>query len=49
MTPTNLAELEKRHSWHPFTPMQAWTAEEQEPVMIESGQGCVLRDQNGGE
>ena len=49
MTPAALAELEKRHSWHPFTPMQAWTAEEFEPVMIESGQGCVLRDQNGRE
>jgi adenosylmethionine-8-amino-7-oxononanoate aminotransferase len=49
MTPAALAELEKRHSWHPFTPMQAWTAEEHEPVMIESGQGCVLRDPNGRE
>lgn len=49
MTPAALAELEKRHSWHPFTPMQAWTAEEFDPVMIESGQGCVLRDQNGRE
>ncbi|MBK8036135.1 MAG: adenosylmethionine--8-amino-7-oxononanoate transaminase [Verrucomicrobiaceae bacterium] len=49
MTPTALAEIEKRHSWHPFTPMQAWTAEEHEPIMIESGQGCVLRDQNGRE
>jgi len=49
MTPAALAELEKRHSWHPFTPMQAWTAEEHEPVMIESGQGCVLRDQHGRE
>ena len=49
MTPAALAELEKRHSWHPFTPMHAWTAEEFDPVMIESGQGCVLRDQNGRE
>lgn len=49
MTPAALAELEKRHSWHPFTPMQAWTAEEFDPVMIESGQGCVLRDQHGRE
>lgn len=49
MTPTALAELEKRHSWHPFTPMQAWTADEHEPIMIESGQGCVLRDQHGRE
>ncbi|MFO1438154.1 MAG: adenosylmethionine--8-amino-7-oxononanoate transaminase [Verrucomicrobiaceae bacterium] len=49
MTPTELAELEKRHSWHPFTPMQAWGAEGHEPVMIESGSGCVLRDQHGRE
>lgn len=44
-----LAELEKRHSWHPFTPMQAWTAEGHEPVMIEGASGCVLRDQHGRE
>ena len=49
MTPAALAELEKRHSWHPFTPMQAWTAEEHEPVLIESASGCVLRDQQGRE
>ena len=49
MTPTALAELEKRHSWHPFTPMQAWTAEGHEPVMIDSASGCVLRDQLGRE
>lgn len=49
MTPAALAELEKRHSWHPFTPMQAWTAEGHEPVMIESATGCVLRDQHGRE
>lgn len=49
MTPAELAELEKRHSWHPFTPMQAWGAEGHEPVMIESGRGCVLRDQHGRE
>lgn len=47
--PSALAELEKRHSWHPFTPMQAWGAEGHEPVMIESGRGCVLRDQHGRE
>ena len=47
--PSALAELEKRHSWHPFTPMQAWGAEGHEPVMIESGSGCVLRDQHGRE
>ncbi|MFM2168453.1 MAG: adenosylmethionine--8-amino-7-oxononanoate transaminase [Verrucomicrobiota bacterium] len=49
MTPTELAKLEKRHSWHPFTPMQAWEAEGHEPLMIESGSGCVLRDQHGRE
>ena len=49
MSPLALAELEKRHSWHPFTPMQAWTAEAHEPVMIESASGCVLRDQQGRE
>lgn len=44
-----LTLLEKAHVWHPFTPMDAWMAEEHEPLMIESGRGCVLVDQNGRE
>lgn len=43
----NLLQLEKRHQWHPFTPMQAWCAEDHEPLMLVSGQGCTLTDQHG--
>lgn len=44
---TDLLQIEKRHLWHPFTPMQAWCEEEHEPLMLVSGQGCYLRDQHG--
>ncbi len=44
---TSLLQLEKRHLWHPFTPMQAWCDEGHEPLMLVSGQGCYLRDQHG--
>jgi adenosylmethionine---8-amino-7-oxononanoate aminotransferase len=38
---------EKRHLWHPFTPMQGWCAEEHEPLLLQSGKGCFLQDQHG--
>lgn len=44
---TSLLQIEKRHLWHPFTPMQAWCEEGHEPLMLVSGQGCYLRDQHG--
>ncbi|GEP46339.1 adenosylmethionine--8-amino-7-oxononanoate transaminase [Brevifollis gellanilyticus] len=47
--PDDLLQLEKRHQWHPFTPMQAWCAEDHEPLMLVSGQGCTLTDQHGRE
>ncbi len=45
----SLLQTEKRHLWHPFTPMQAWCAEDHEPLMLVSGQGCYLKDQHGQE
>src|SRR5258707_6800437 len=42
-----LRELDHRYLWHPFTQMKDWMAEE--PVIIESGQGAILRDTNGRE
>ncbi len=39
------AELDHRHVWHPFTQMRDWEAEE--PLMIESAEGCELIDQDG--
>jgi adenosylmethionine-8-amino-7-oxononanoate aminotransferase len=40
-----LAEIEKRHLWHPFTQMRDWEAEE--PLFIERGEGVKLYDING--
>lgn len=44
---TNFADTDHRHLWHPFTQMRDWMNEE--PVIIESGEGAVLRDTNGNE
>ena len=42
-----LQELDHRYLWHPFTQMKQWLAEE--PVIIEAGEGAVLRDVDGKE
>jgi adenosylmethionine-8-amino-7-oxononanoate transaminase len=42
-----LADKDRHHIWHPFTQMKEWMAEE--PVIIESGDGALLRDTNGRE
>ena len=39
------AALDHRHLWHPFTQQRDWTAEE--PLMIESAEGCELLDSEG--
>ena len=46
---TDLLQLEKRHLWHPFTPMQGWCEEGHEPLLLVSGRGCYLKDQHGRE
>lgn len=43
----SLADRDHRHLWHPFTQMKDWMTEE--PLVIESGQGAILRDVNGCE
>jgi adenosylmethionine-8-amino-7-oxononanoate aminotransferase len=40
-----LADLDRKHLWHPFTQQRGWTAET--PVMIERGDGCTLYDTDG--
>ena len=40
-----LAQKDIQHIWHPFTQMEEWCKEE--PVVITSGQGTMLRDQYG--
>ncbi len=42
-------EWEKRHLWHPFTPMREWNAPEHEPLVLVEGEGAVLRDRHGRE
>jgi adenosylmethionine-8-amino-7-oxononanoate aminotransferase len=39
--------LDKRHVWHPFTPMQEWIAEDHRPLMLVAGDGVWLKDANG--
>jgi adenosylmethionine-8-amino-7-oxononanoate aminotransferase len=39
------AQLDRDHLWHPFTQQQGWCDEE--PLMIESAEGCTLIDGDG--
>jgi adenosylmethionine-8-amino-7-oxononanoate aminotransferase len=41
----DLAELDHRHVWHPFTQHQGWS--EESPLMIERGEGVHLFDTEG--
>lgn len=40
-----LSEIDRRHVWHPFTQMKTWMNEE--PLIIERGEGSYLIDVNG--
>jgi adenosylmethionine---8-amino-7-oxononanoate aminotransferase len=42
---TDLTQLDRDHVWHPFTQQQAWC--EEEPLMIERGEGSYLVDDDG--
>jgi adenosylmethionine-8-amino-7-oxononanoate aminotransferase len=41
----DLAQLDHRHAWHPFTQQQGWS--EETPLMIERGEGAYLFDTEG--
>jgi adenosylmethionine-8-amino-7-oxononanoate aminotransferase len=41
----DLAQLDQDHLWHPFTQQQGWS--EEEPLMIERGEGSYLIDVDG--
>jgi adenosylmethionine-8-amino-7-oxononanoate aminotransferase len=48
--PANREQLEqwdRDHVWHPFTPMQAYAAEQ--PLIIDRAHGCMLVDLDGRE
>ncbi len=47
MTTEELIRTDKRHLWHPFTPMQDWCAEGHDPLIIAKGQGAWLWDSQG--
>ncbi|WAH39173.1 adenosylmethionine--8-amino-7-oxononanoate transaminase (plasmid) [Alicyclobacillus fastidiosus] len=47
MTYEELYEKNRRYLWNPFTQMKEYLADE--PVIIESGYGCRLRDVKGNE
>lgn len=42
-----LEQWDREHVWHPFTPMQAYAAEQ--PLIIERAHGCFLVDMDGKE
>ena len=49
MNPADWAEADRRHLWHPFTPMGAWCAPGHEPLVLVGGKGATLRDSAGRE
>src|SRR3954470_13655606 len=46
MDPRQLAELDRRVLWHPFTQQQGWTQDD-EVLMIERADRCTLFDTDG--
>ena len=45
MTTRELAAIDRRVLWHPFTQQQGWT--EEEPLIVERAEGCTLYDTDG--
>src|SRR5689334_24733537 len=45
MTTQELRGLDKRHVWHPFTPMSLWL--DDDPLVITAGDGFYLIDSEG--
>jgi len=45
MTTRELADIDKRVLWHPFTQQQSWC--EEDPLIIERAEGCTLFDTEG--
>jgi adenosylmethionine---8-amino-7-oxononanoate aminotransferase len=40
---------DREHCWHPFTPMQEWSAPGEEPLLIAEASGALLKDIHGNE
>ena len=45
MTTRELAAIDKRVLWHPFTQQQGWA--EEDPLIVERAVGCTLYDTDG--
>ncbi len=45
----DLVAADKAHSWHPFTQMRGWCADDHEPLVLVEGNGAILRDSRGRE
>ncbi|MEA2221426.1 MAG: adenosylmethionine---8-amino-7-oxononanoate aminotransferase [Solirubrobacteraceae bacterium] len=45
MTTRELAAIDKRVLWHPFTQQQGWI--EEDPLIVERADGCTLYDTDG--
>ena len=45
-TTSELIAADRRHVWHPFTQQQGW-CEEEDPVIIDHGEGTTLYDREG--
>ncbi len=45
MTTRELAAIDKRVLWHPFTQQQGWT--EEDPLIVQRAEGCTLYDTDG--
>lgn len=42
-----LRQLDKAHLWHPFTQMRDWCESPEDPLVLVSGRGAILRDAQG--
>lgn len=44
-----LVAADKKHIWHPFTPMGEWCAPDHDPIVLVEGRGALLWDSEGRE
>ena len=47
MTPTEIAQIDQQHLWHPFTPNSLWLDPDHPPLSIASGEGAWLTASDG--
>jgi adenosylmethionine-8-amino-7-oxononanoate aminotransferase len=45
MDRAGIVRLDKRHVWHPYTPMDAWESED--PIVVRRAKGAFLEDVDG--